>query len=93
MNTRFLHSQSCRNFELRRGESSYRFGKRLFFQIGDVIGRERIAFSGKRPERTDFLGCYDEVFFHEAVSFGEYGNDIFVKLYAEQYNHHAEQVG
>ena len=25
---------------------------------------------------------YNEVFFHKAVSFGEYGNDIFVKLYA-----------
>ena len=66
---------------------------RQHISIGDIFGRERVAFSGKGAECADFLGCYDKVFFHKAVSFGEYGNDIFVKLYAEQYNHHAEQVG
>ena len=90
MNTSFLHAQSCRYFELRRSESPYCFGKRLFLQIRNIFGRERITLSCKRTECADFLCSYDEILFHKAVSLGEYRNDIFIKLYAEQYNHHAE---
>ena len=90
MNTSFLHAQSCRYFELRRSESPYCFGKRLFLQIRNIFGRERITLSCKRTECADFLCSYDEILFHKAVSLGEYRNDIFIKLHAKQYNHHAE---
>ena len=90
MNTSFLHTQSRRNFELGGGKSSDCLGKRLFLQVGDVFGRECVVFSCKRAERANLLCGYDEIFLHKAVSFGEYRNDIFIKLYTKQYNHHTE---
>ena len=58
-------------------------------KIGNSIDLSLIHIC-KRAERANLLCGYDEIFLHKAVSFGEYRNDIFIKLYTKQYNHHTE---
>jgi len=91
--TGFLHTESGRDFEQGRSERAYPFGERLGFQVFYLIFGEGIAFPGKAAQSTDFLGSNDIILLHETVPFRKNGKDITIELYAQQYNHHAEEIG
>ena len=63
------------------------------FQVLYLIFGEGIAFPGKAAQSTDFLGSNDIILLHETVPFRKNGKDITIELYAQQYNHHAEEIG
>ena len=57
---------------------------------GNLAG---IWHPGKAAQSTDFLGSNDIILLHETVPFRKNGKDITIELYAQQYNHHAEEIG
>ncbi len=68
-------------------------GERLFLQLFYLLRREGVALAGESPQRTDPFTDNEVILLHKGIPFGKQGDDIFIKLYAEQYDYHAEEVG
>ena len=68
-------------------------GKGLLAQVGDVGGTKGVGLSGYNVRRAYLATYHHVVRLHKAVFSGKTWQYIVVKLKAQKYNEHAQEVG